>query len=35
LGNGIGAQRVDFIAVPTTNVERAAEFYERADGTTP
>jgi hypothetical protein len=34
LGNGIGAQRVDFIAVPTT-VERAAEFYERADGTTP
>ena len=32
MGNGIGAQRVDFIAVPTTNVERAAEFYEHVLG---
>jgi predicted enzyme related to lactoylglutathione lyase len=28
----IGAQRIDFIAVPTKDVERAAEFYEHVLG---
>ena len=27
MADGVGAQRVDFIAVPTRNVERAVRFY--------
>ena len=32
MGNGIGAQRVDFIAVPTNDVQNAAQFYGQVLG---